>query len=168
MGRTKNNTAPLANATEERLRATPFTNVGELDAETKAIRLAVWRRFAEAKIINELMTKPELRFVVEEWREGLIASFGINSKDRIFKVYSEGKGLRLEVNKALTEKLEAHEAKLIESIVRAGIEGFGLLYLKGKSIVGDVIISPEKASPSGKIDQKPAKRPKSRAKKNSR
>jgi hypothetical protein len=70
------NKTPKKNGTEERLRATPFDSVEDLDNETASIRLAVWRRVTEGKIIDELLSKPECKYLVDEWRAGLLCFFG--------------------------------------------------------------------------------------------
>ena len=138
MPRPKDNTTPKKNPTEERLRATPFENVSDLDKEAKAIRLAVWRRFNEAQSIHELLTKSENSFIIDEWKAGLIAYYGENSRDRIFKIFSEGTGLKLELNKEFTSALGDHEMRFIEGVVRAGIEGYGVLYMRSKSMIKEI------------------------------
>jgi hypothetical protein len=137
MPRAVDNLTPKKNVTEERLRATPFENVRELEAEGKAIRLAVWRKFSEAQVIHELLTKPENTFIIDEWKAGLVAFYGTDSKERIFKIFSEGKGLKLELNKEFTQTLGEHEIRFVEGVVRAGIEGYGFLYMRAKSLIRD-------------------------------
>lgn len=137
MARVANNVTPKKNPSEEKLRATPFQSVAELEAEAKAIRLSVWRKFNQAQVIHELLTKSENAFIVEEWKEGLVAFYGNDSKDQIFRIYSEGKGLKLKLNKEFTQTLGEHEMNFVEGVVRAGIEGFGSLYLRAKSLVAE-------------------------------
>ena len=100
-----NNKSPKKNGTEERLRATPFVSVEELDGETASIRLAVWRRITEGKIIDELLSKPESKYLIDEWKAGLLCFFGNDSKNSIYKIYSEGQGLKLQLNKDFTKSL---------------------------------------------------------------
>ena len=135
MSRSPNHKAPKKNPTEEKLRATPFEHVSDLDMEARAIRLAVWRKFTEARVINELLTKPEHSFVIEEWKAGLVAFYGVDSKEKIFKIFSEGRGLKLELNKEFTKSLGDHEIKFVEGVVRAGIEGYGALYMRAKALI---------------------------------
>jgi len=148
MPKTPDNMTRKKNPTEERLRATPFDSVAELDAEAKAIRLTVWRKFAAAQVVNELLTKPENNFIVEEWKAGLIAFYGPGSKERLFKIYSEGRGLRLELNKEFTQSLGDHEIRFLEGLVRAGIEGYGFLYMRAKNMINDVDGSSDPAKAS--------------------
>lgn len=135
MPKLSNNKTPKKNGTEERLRATPFDSVEELDSETASIRLAVWRRITEGKIIDELLSKPESKYLIDEWKAGLLCFFGNDSKNSIYKIYSEGQGLKLQLNKEFAKSLADHEVTFLEGVVRAGIEGYGALYLRSKSII---------------------------------
>jgi len=137
MPKAPDNMTPKKNPTEERLRATPFESVSELAAEAKAIRLTIWRRFAGAQVINELLTKPENAFIIDEWKAGLVAVYGPGSKERLFKIYSEGRGLKLELNKEFTQSLGDQEIRFLEGLVRAGIEGYGVLYMRSKNLIND-------------------------------
>lgn len=137
MGRAANHTKPKKNPTEERLRATPFETVAELDDEQNAIRLSVLRKFSAAQVINELLTKKENDFIVDEWRAGLVAFYGTGPKERIYKIFSEGRGLKLELNKEYTKTLGDQEIKFVECALRAGIEGYGSLYMNSKSLMID-------------------------------
>ena len=135
MTRTPNNLQPRKNPSEERLRATPFKSVADLEAEAEAIRLNVWRRFNEARVIRELLTKQEYKFMLEEWQEGLAASFDDAGAVKMFRIFSDGAGLKLHLNKEFTSTLGEQEVRFFEGVVRAGIEGFGALYMRGKGIL---------------------------------
>lgn len=136
MPRSPNNLRPKKNPSEEKLRATPFNSVAELDAEARSIRLSVWRKFNEAQVIHELLSKPENEFILDEWRKGLDARLDAGDPStRMFRIFSDGQGLKLELNKNFTSTLGEHEARFFEGVVRAGIEGFGSLYMRAKSII---------------------------------
>lgn len=138
MPRQAHNKVPKKNRSEERLRATPFDSIEELDRETDSLRLAVWRRMTEGRIIDELLSKPECKYLVDEWKAGLLCFFGSDSKNSIYKIYSEGQGLRLQLNKEFAKSLADHEVTFLEGVVRAGIEGYGALYLRSKSIIPSI------------------------------
>ena len=135
MSKPPNNIKPKKNATEERLRATPFKGVDSIDTEESSIRLSVWRRFTEAKVVEELLTKPEFKHVGEELKAGLSCSLNGNPKDQIYKVFSEGKGMKLEVNKKFAESLGDHQVRFFQGVVQAGIEGYGSLYMQMKGLL---------------------------------
>lgn len=143
MPRSPNNTTPKRNATEERLRATPFDGVEDLTAEERAIRLAVWRRFTESKMVEELLTKPEFKHVLEELNAGLSCSLDVGSEDSIYKIFSEGKGMKLEVNKHFAESLGEHQVHFFQGMVQAGIEGYGSLYMQLKGLVSHPLVGAE-------------------------
>lgn len=134
MPKAPDNRKPRKNSTEERLRATPFNSVDNLDTEEKAIRTMVWRRFTEAKVIEEMLTKPEFTNVAEELKAGLSCSLNGTPKDDIYKISSEGKGLKLEVNKKFAESLGEHQTKFFQGVVQAGIEGYGAIYMQVKGL----------------------------------
>ena len=135
MPRITGNKTPKKNVTEEKLRATPFEGIDELNEEEASIRLAVWRRFTEGKIVDELLSKPEGEHLRKEWEAGLLCFLGSDTKNNIYKIYSEGRGLKLQLNKEFAKTLGDHEVTFLEGIVRAGIEGYGSLYMKSKSII---------------------------------
>ena len=135
MPRAPNNRAPRKNATEEKLRATPFDGVESLDAEENAIRLDVWRRLTESKVVEELLTKPEFNHVVEELKAGLSCALQGSGKDQMYKISSEGRGLKLEVNKKFADSLGDHQIRFFQGVVQAGIEGYGALYMQVKGLL---------------------------------
>ncbi len=135
MPKISNNKVRKKNGTEERLRATPFSSVEDLDKETDTIRLAVWRRITEGKIVDELLSKPECKYLLDEWKAGLLCFFGSDSKNSIYKLYSEGQGLKLQLNKDFAKSLADHEVTFLEGVVRAGIEGYGALYMRSRSLM---------------------------------
>lgn len=154
MPKAPNNLRPKKNATEEKLRATPFSEVTELDSEENAIRLAVWKRFTEAKVVEELLTKPEFHHVIEELKAGLSCSLHGSTKDQIYRIFSEGRGMKLEVNKKFTESMGEHQVKFFQGVVQAGIEGYGALYLQVKGLLNKSSgASPETNSAVNKVNK---------------
>jgi hypothetical protein len=135
MARPKDDLRPKRNPTEERLRATPFATVAELDAEQQAVRRAVWREIAQARATHELLTKPENAFILEEFKAGLTAVLGSRGKERIYRIFSDGVGLTLELNQEFTKSLGEREAGFVEGVIRAGIEGYGRLYMQAKRLL---------------------------------
>jgi hypothetical protein len=149
MPRPRNVLIPKKNPTEERLRATPFATVAELDAEQHAVQMVVWREVAQARAMHELLTKPDNRFLLDEFKAGLTAVVGNRGKDRIYRIFSEGAGLTLELNKDFTKALGDREVGFVEGVVRAGIEGYGRLYMQVKRLL---------ATPGGELVPPPPKK----------
>ncbi len=136
MPKAPDNTKPRKNTTEERLRATPFTEVSRLDEEEAAIRLDTWKRMTEAKIFSELLTKPEFKHVKDELTEGLTCGMsGAAAKDRIYRIFSEGLGMKLELNDKFVKSLGKAQIPFFQGAVQAGIEGWGSLYWQAKGLL---------------------------------
>jgi hypothetical protein len=143
MPRSPNNTTPKRNSTEERLRATPFDDVEKMDAEEKAIRAEAWRRLTHSKVVEELLTKPEFKHVLEELRSGLSCDLNNNAKDNVYRIFSEGHGLKLLVNTKFSESLGEHQVRFFQGVVQAGIEGYGALYMQVKGMLSRPSVSKE-------------------------
>lgn len=150
MARPVDNMTPKKNATEEKLRATPFDGVDILESEENAIRLSVWRQFTESKVVEELLTKPEFNHVKNELKAGLSCFMQGGGKDQIYKISSEGCGLRLEVSKKFAETLGEHQAKFFQGVVQAGIEGYGALYMQVKGILSRPNVNSSELEGKGK------------------
>ena len=148
MPKSPDNMKPKKNTTEERLRATPFAGVDVLDSEENAIRMSVWRRFTEAKVVEELLSKPDFKHVVDELKAGLSCSLHGSAKEQIYKISSEGKGMKLEVNKKFAESLGEHQVKFFQGVVQAGIEGYGAIYMQIKGLISRPAMSGNELEPS--------------------
>ena len=135
MPKIANNTKPRRNPTEERLRATPFDNIARMEAEEEAIRLSAWQRMTEVKVFSELLTKPEFTHVKEELKAGLSCGMSSTSKERIYKIFSEGKGMKLELNETYVQSLGDHQIPLIQGAIEAGITGWGTLFWQAKGLL---------------------------------
>ena len=144
MARRINNRTPKKNATEEKLRATPFRNVDILEAEQNSIRLSAWRRLTESKVVEELLTKPEFEHIKEELKAGLCCFLKGESKGQVYKIFSNGKGMQLEVNKKFAEGLGEHQVRFFQGVVQAGIEGYGALYMQVKGLLNRPDVSSDK------------------------
>ncbi|MGE4233073.1 MAG: hypothetical protein AB7F43_07070 [Bacteriovoracia bacterium] len=140
MPRASNNKSPKRNPTEERLRATPFESTNEMGQEETAIRKEVWEQLTRARVIDELLTKPEFSFVLDEWKSGLICFYGEGGgqKGTVYRIFSEGRGMKLELNEAFIKTLGDKDIKFLESSLRAGIEGWGTLYNRFKSLLNNL------------------------------
>jgi hypothetical protein len=135
MPKPRNDLSPKKNPTAERLRATPFDTGEQLDSEQQVLRMSIWREITQARITHELLTKPENAFVLAEFKAGLTAVAGSSGKERIYRIFSDGVGLTLELNSDYTKSLGSCEAGFMEGVVRAGIEGYGRLYLQVKRLL---------------------------------
>lgn len=144
MPKSPDNKRPKKNTTEERLRATPFEEIGDLDSEEQAVRLAAWRQYTDSKVKDELRTKPEFSHINEELEAGLECD-AVSGKtiDRIYKISSKRRGLRLELNKKFAESLGEHQVPFYQSAIQAGIEGFGSLSMQVKGLISRPKVDPK-------------------------
>lgn len=136
MPRSRDNTRQLKNRTEERLRATPFDEVSQLEAEEQQIRLSTWQRLTEAKVFAEMLTKGEFALVKEELKAGLSCKLdGASEKERIFHIYSKGTGIQLDLNESYVQSLGDNQIPLLQGTIQAGIAGWGSLFWQAKGLL---------------------------------
>lgn len=136
MPKLKNHRTPKKNAQDEILRGTPFGSTDEREQELNGIRLDVWRQLARAQVLDELLTKKEFAFLREEWEAGLVCVFGGREAQEIYRIFSLGRGLRLELKQETVESLGEDRAEFLSAVVRSGVEGYGSLFLKMKGMLG--------------------------------
>jgi len=61
----------------------------------------------------------------------------------MYKISSEGQGLKLEVNKKFADSLGDHQVKFFQGVVQAGIEAYGSLYMQVKGLLKKPMIDPK-------------------------
>lgn len=135
MPKAPNNTRPRKNSTEERLRATPFEEISKLEAEENQLRLSTWQRMTEVRIFSELLTKEEFKHVREELKAGLSCGMNGSTKDKIYRIFSEGLGMKLELNETFVKSLGDHQISIFQGAIQAGIQGWGALYWQAKGLL---------------------------------
>lgn len=121
------------NVTLEKLSDLPFKTAKSLKEAQEEVRLSVWRRLEEAKVIEELTRREEYGFWREEFKEGLICCYG-EKNDNLVRVFSEGKGIKININKGLADASASSET-LLGVLVKAMSESFATTYYKAKGIL---------------------------------
>jgi hypothetical protein len=121
------------NPTYEKLAGLPFESAKELKDAQKAVQMRVWRRLEEARILEEFLDREEFKFVREEFREGLRCGYGERSESLV-RVFSEGKGIQIQINKDLADAIPSSET-LLGVLVRAMSDSFAGTYYKAKGIM---------------------------------
>lgn len=119
--------------TRERLRNTPFDKADDLKKASHEIRVKTWEQLERARIFEELLKKPEYDFIQEEFKAGLKCKYG-NEKGHLVKVYSEGKGVEVDINKDLTKDIPQGSA-FVETLIRSLGETFSKSYYQSKGIM---------------------------------
>ncbi|MDO9181213.1 MAG: hypothetical protein Q7U04_02335 [Bacteriovorax sp.] len=131
---TKNTRAPKQNVTTQRLVDVPFKSAKSLKDAQDQIRLQVWRRLEEAKVINEMLKLDNYKFWHDEFSHGLVCSYVEESDMSLVRVSSEGNGIKISINKALAVSAPLGETVLTQ-LVRAMSESFAQTYYKAKGMI---------------------------------
>lgn len=121
------------NVTFQRLSGLPFKSAAELKQAQEEIRLQTWKRLEQAKAIDELTQREEFGFFMQEFKQGLSCNFE-NDEESLFRVFSPGKGIRINVNKELASADPANET-LIGVLVKSVSESFAVTYYRAKGIL---------------------------------
>ena len=122
------------NVTHERLAGLPFSSAKAWKEAQDGVLLQVWRRMEEAKVINEMLKRPEYEFWTEEFKQGLVCGYGEKGDANLVRVYSDGNGVKIAINRSLADAAPSAEA-VLGSLVRAMSESFAMTYYKAKGIL---------------------------------
>jgi hypothetical protein len=122
------------NVTIAKLNDLPFKSAKALKDAQEKIRIQVWRRLEEAKTINEMLKLAEYKFWEEEFVHGLTCSYVDDNEHKLVKVYSEGDGIKISINKSLAGTAPLGET-ILSQIVRSISESFATTYYKAKGII---------------------------------
>jgi hypothetical protein len=130
----KGRPAGARNVTHEKLAGLPFKSAKAWKEAQDAVQMQVWRRMEEAKVIHEMLQRPEYRFWTDEFRHGLVCAYGEKGDTNLVRVYSDGDGVKIAINRSLADAAPSAEAVLGE-LVRAMSESFATTYYKAKGIL---------------------------------
>ena len=122
------------NVTHQKLADLPFRSAKALKLAQERIALDVWQKMEAAKVIHEMVGKKEYNFWHEEFKHGLSCYFGDDSESSLVKVYSDGTGIKIVINRALMNTPPEKEA-VLETLVRAMSESFATTYYRAKGIL---------------------------------
>ena len=119
--------------TREKLKHTPFDKAEDLKKASNEVRQKVWERLETARIFNQMVETGEFGFVKEEFKEGLKCKYG-KSSEHLVKVYSNGKGIEIDINENLVSEL-AHSGAFVETLIRSTGDTFSKSYYQSKGIL---------------------------------
>ncbi len=122
------------NTTHERLSNIPFNTAKDLKEAQEAIKLQVWRRMEEARIINLMISKEEYKFWLEEFRKGLSCTYEEIDSPRLVRVYSDDEGIHIAINKGIAGKAPASET-VLGVLIKSVSESFANTYYTAKGII---------------------------------
>src|ERR1700738_4342047 len=110
------------NVTLEKLAGLPFKTATELKNAQEEVQLAIWKRLEEAKAIDALTKRPEYKFWRDEFESGLVCAYG-EKNENLVRVYSNGPGIKVNINKELASSIPSSEA-LLGVLVKSMSEAF--------------------------------------------
>jgi hypothetical protein len=133
MTKTDRSEKQKSNPTYEKLNDLPFKTASELKDAQHAVRMRIWKRLEEARVLDTYLGRPEYGFIREEFKEGLRCGYG-ESSENLVRVFAEGPGIQICINKDLAESIPSSES-LLGVLVRAMSESFANTYYKAKGIL---------------------------------
>ncbi len=122
-----------SNVTLEKLSDLPFKSAKSLKDAQHEVQLHIWRRLEEARTLNQMLQRNEYKFWHEEFSKGLVCGYGERT-DNLVRVFSEGKGIQININKDLAASVPTSEA-LLGTLVKSMSESFAMTYYKAKGIL---------------------------------
>ncbi len=66
----------------------------------------------EARAMNEFIQREEYSFWREEFREGLVCAYGEKNDLTLVRIYSEGSGIKININRNLAKVAPSSETVL--------------------------------------------------------
>ena len=130
----KSKKTKTTNVTNEKLAGLPFSSARAWKEAQDAVQMQVWRRMEEARVINEMLKRPEYKFWTEEFKEGLVCGYGEKGDANLVRVYSDGHGVKIAINRTMADAAPSAEA-VLGSLVKAMSESFATTYYKAKGIL---------------------------------
>lgn len=127
-------TSSAKNVTHEKLAGLPFDSAKTWKEAQDAVLMQVWRRMEEARVIHDMIKRPEYSFWLSEFREGLVCSYGEKGDSNLVRVFSEGNGVKIAINRSLADAAPSAEA-VLGSLVKSMSESFATTYYKAKGIL---------------------------------
>lgn len=132
--RTKPKKSRSVNVTNQKLAGLPFASARAWKEAQEAVLLRVWHRLEESKVINEMLKREEYSFWHREFKEGLVCSYGEKSDVNLVRVFSEGHGIEIKINRSLADAAPSSE-QVLGALVRAMSESFAITYYRAKGIL---------------------------------
>jgi hypothetical protein len=130
-----------AAGTREKLAGLPFEKAADLKKAQDELRFQMWKRLENARLFNELSQKDEYQFIKEEFKHGLSCNYG-DETDYLVKVFSEGLGVKIDINKDLVKNIPNSKA-FVETLIRSMGDTFSKSYYQAKGILAPDAVSIE-------------------------
>lgn len=125
--------------TRSKIEYSPFKSVGEMNKVSEELRMDLWKRFENARIVDELMNTNQFANAKKELAAGVSCQYG--EADELVRAYSDGVGIKITLNKGIFS--EVKEPEEAESIIRAVADTFSKSYYEIKGLAPSQRTIPE-------------------------
>lgn len=149
MARTKTKESEV-NKTRSKLENTPFKSAAEMNSASEDIQMQVWRRLEYSRLFQKMTENENYEFVKDELKQGLTCNYGENVDGYLVKVFSEGVGINISINKDLVKEIDKSEG-FVEALIRSTADSFSKSYYQIKGML------PVENSEIQDISKKPSK-----------
>jgi hypothetical protein len=134
MPRTKAKDSDYNNKTRSKLENTPFKSAAEMNEKSEEIQMEVWRRLEYARLFQKMTENENYEFVRQELQQGLTCGYGENDGGYLVRVFSEGVGVKISINKDLVKDTEKSEG-FVEALIRSTADSFSKSYYQIKGML---------------------------------
>lgn len=122
-----------ANKTRQKLENTPFKSASEMNQASHDIQMQVWKRLEYARVFQQMTDNENYKFVKDELEQGLTCGYGEEGA-YLVRVYSEGVGVKISINKDLVKEVEKSEG-FVEALIRSTSDSFSKSYYQIKGML---------------------------------
>lgn len=122
-----------ANKTRQKLENTPFKSATEMNQASHDIQMQVWKRLEYARVFQQMTDNENYKFVKDELEQGLTCGYGEEGA-YLVRVYSEGVGVKISINKDLVKEVEKSEG-FVEALIRSTSDSFSKSYYQIKGML---------------------------------
>lgn len=133
MARTKSKELEV-NKTRSKLENTPFKSAAEMNEASQDIQMQVWRRLEYSRLFQKMTDNENYEFVKEELKQGLTCNYGNNVEGDLVRVFSEGVGIKISINKDLVKEIDKSEG-FVEALIRSTSDSFSKSYYQIKGML---------------------------------
>lgn len=122
-----------ANKTRQKLENTPFKSAAEMNQASHEIQMQVWRRLEYSRVFQQMTDNENYKFVQDELKQGLTCDYGEEGA-YLVRVYSEGVGVKISINKDLVKEIDKSEG-FVEALIRSTSDSFSKSYYQIKGML---------------------------------
>ena len=134
MPKKKSTTSEMeANTTRQKLENTPFKTAAEMNQASHDIQMQVWRRLEYSRVFQQMTDNENYKFVQDELKQGLSCGYG-EEGSYLVRVYSEGVGVKISINKDLVKEIDKSEG-FVEALIRSTSDSFSKSYYQIKGML---------------------------------